>query len=137
MPTPQSKRYSFVINNDQPIVATILDRFQREYCMYLIYRRDPESLQGFFTLKRKLSATGVRRALERRTPTLDEWMKELHLGVLKETSEEAAEHCKKDGNYIEFGETPYPGKRGGRIWIVNNRAPSFRKFRNIHELNTA
>jgi hypothetical protein len=127
MPHPQSKkskRYCFIINNASPTVETMLRSFKAKHCKYLVYCRFSEinHLQGFFTLEEKLSVTGVYAAMEL-SPTDDPnlpvkgWMQhryfraQLYLEAAKAKSAHLVAIYKKNGNYIEFGTTPYPGKR--------------------------
>lgn len=117
MPCPQSKRYIFSFTTGQyaPMIVRLMDGFQKDYCMYLIYRRDSELLDGFFTLKKKLSVTGVCKGLFVKEPSnikKTKAVKGLHLEPAKGTSKSLTEYYSRDGEYVEFGETPYPGKRG-------------------------
>jgi Putative viral replication protein len=59
-------------------------------------------LQGFVCFKTRKSFAGVKTFLK--CPTV-------HVEVAK-APVEAAEYCKKDGNFVEFGSLPTAGKRG-------------------------
>jgi hypothetical protein len=76
MPCPQSKRYCFTIPN-KPTVAFSLKLFQAKHCKYSIDHQEreigpqfpiwdgeayPTYLHGFFTMKKKLSVTGIHKA---------------------------------------------------------------------------
>lgn len=131
MPCPQSRRYVFTVDNCPNAVGS-LDRFQNEHCMYLIYRRDKLSLHGFFTLKRKLSVTSVLK-------TLPVWMK-FQLEPAKGTSKDLVEYYSKYGGYVEFGEPPYPGKRGGKKHRMRTQKEHttefFRQFATVGDMNS-
>lgn len=105
------------MNKNTPIATRLFHRFHQQHCLYLMYSyssSDPNCLQGFFTLQRNLSVAAILKYL-----TADEHpikkkhvIEELHLEPAKQTSKELFERY-SGGNYMEFGELPYPGKRGG------------------------
>ena len=101
MPSPQSKRYCFSTTQTPGHVAS-LKKFEASHCKYLVYNQDASTIEGFFTLKEKLSATGVRKALHLvPLPFLE---------AAKGSSKDIAASY-KDGDSVEFGEPPRPGKR--------------------------
>jgi Putative viral replication protein len=113
MPCPQSKRYCFTIPNE-PGVDIILKQFKDEHCQYLLYHLERETgpalpglthhcLHGFFTMKKKISMTGIHRALRRKHFT--------HLATATQPSIEIAAYHKKNDNYTEYGTPSFPGER--------------------------
>ena len=67
-PTKQSTRYCFTLNNYTDNDIELLRKFYANYCKYLVYGKEvgesgTPHLQGFFTLKLKLSMAGVHKAL--------------------------------------------------------------------------
>jgi hypothetical protein len=110
----QSTRYCFTISSE-PGVEKLLKEFQDGYCRYLIYRLEYETslpirrtLHGFFTMKKKLSISGIHAALRRK-------LHFTHLAAATDTSLEIADRLKKNDNnaHIEIREygNPYPGER--------------------------
>lgn len=105
MPSPQSTRYCFTWNNPDNGVKPALEKFSELYCKYLVYGNEvgengTPHLQGFMTLKKRYRITGLRKLGLK-----------CHLEVAKGTSIQASDYCKKDGDYVEFGTPPTPGKR--------------------------
>jgi Putative viral replication protein/RNA helicase len=103
----QAKRYVFTINNYDNDILELLAPFYENHCKYLVYGKEVGAnltphLQGFFTLKDKLTMKGVHKALG---------FSALHLEPAKGTSLQASDYCKKDGDFIEFGTPPFQGKR--------------------------
>jgi len=101
----QSIRYCFTWNNYVDNVYEILWDFTQQYCSYMVYGKEvgdsgTPHLQGFFTLKKKESIVGLRKK-----------GMDCHLEATKGTSVQAAEYCKKDKDFVEFGTPPTPGKR--------------------------
>ena len=127
-PTKQSTRCIFTLNNYTDKDIELLKPFYVDYCKCLVCGKEvgevelTPHLQGFFTLKTKLSMTGVHRALG---------TKAIALMPASGTSLQAANYCKKGEqtkeewntsketgpnfglNYQgeEFGEVPTAGKR--------------------------
>ncbi|CAB9516446.1 Replication-associated protein [Seminavis robusta] len=125
--TKQSTRYCFTLNNYTDNDIELLRDFYANYCKYLVYGKEvgeqgTPHLQGFFTLKTKLSMPAVHKALG---------TKSIALLVASGTSFQAATYCKKgqqtkeEWNSLkdsgpnhglnfkgeEFGSIPSPGKR--------------------------
>lgn len=125
--TKQTTRYCFTLNNYIDDDIELLRKFHADFCSYLVYGKEVGAsgtphLQGFFTLKNKLSMVGVHKALG---------TKAIALLVASGTSYHAALYCKKGDqshdewkelkeagpnygvNYDgeEFGKIPSPGKR--------------------------
>jgi len=105
MRSPQSKRFCFTWNNPPSDCALFLENFSESHAAYLVYGKETgESgtphYQGFFTLKNKLSITALRKLGFT-----------AHLEPTRGTSLQAADYCKKDGDFVEFGTPPTPGQR--------------------------
>lgn len=105
MPSLQSTRYCFTWNNSTSDTPPLLESFYTTHCKYLVYGKEvgesgTPHLQGFLTLKKKTSITGLRKL-----------GLSCHLEKTKGTSLQAADYCKKDGDYVEFGIPPTPGQR--------------------------
>lgn len=104
-PTKQSTRYCFTWNNPDNGTVPFLEAFSTTNCKYLVYGNEVSStgtphLQGFFTLPKQLSIVALKRH-----------GMQCHLEATKGTSLQASEYCKKDGDFVEFGTPPRPGKR--------------------------
>jgi hypothetical protein len=84
----------------------VLADFAAAHCKYLVYGREVSStgtphLQGFMTLNKRHTLSSLKKLLGPRP----------HLEPARKTSEQAADYCKKDGDYEEFGTPPTPGQR--------------------------
>jgi len=103
MPCLQSTRWCFTLNNFTPDEYANIKKLE---CKYSVIGKEvgdhggTPHLQGFIIFKKKLSLSGVKKLLPR-----------AHLEVAKGTSVQAADYCKKDGDYDEMGEVPSQGKR--------------------------
>jgi hypothetical protein len=98
----QSKRWCFTLNNPYDEDETLIGSWQTNYT---VFGRETSSsgtphLQGFVTFPQAKRLAGVRKLCVR-----------AHWEVAKGTSLQAADYCKKDGNFFESGEVPSPGKR--------------------------
>lgn len=102
----QSCNWVFTLNNPVPEDEARLNQlFEDNLCDYLVYGRETgESgtphLQGFVAFREKKRFNAAKRLLGARA----------HLERARRPSE-AAEYCKKDGDYEEFGEMKGRGKR--------------------------
>lgn len=81
--------------------------FAEDRCTYLCYGRergsqnDTPHLQGFFISKTKISRLTIAKCFPRS-----------FIEQARGSSQQASEYCKKEGDYVEFGECP--GKPGNR-----------------------
>lgn len=105
-----AKRWCFTLNNYTPLELTSLIDSAGTY-QYLCFGRErgdnnTPHLQGYFVLKKKLRLNNVKQLpglsrahFEKQSPN--------------STNEQAADYCKKDGDFDEYGELPdnEPGKR--------------------------
>lgn len=101
-----SKRYCFTWNNPDNGALPLLESFALANCPYLIYGKEvgesgTPHLQGFLTLKKTMRLAGLKKALTNAP----------HFEAAKGTSLQASDYCKKEGDYVEFGIPPTPGKR--------------------------
>lgn len=103
-----AKRWCFTINNPGTPDEQELEAI-RPLCSYLVmgreYGKESELLhcQGYLELHDRLRLTGLKKLLTR-----------AHLEVSRGTPQQAADYCKKDGLYLEFGElSKQPHELGG------------------------
>lgn len=107
MPAFQSKRWCFTWNNYDEESINTLHTFNAVHCNYLVYGKEvapttkTPHLQGFCTLKKKMSLTAIKNALS----------KSPHFEAAKGTSQQASEYCKKENDFNEFGDVPFSGRR--------------------------
>jgi len=98
----QSKRWCFTLNNYKPDdEATFLAATYQ----YMVFGREKgpsgtPHLQGFITFTKAKRLAAVRKLCSR-----------AHWETARGTSVEAADYCKKDGEWEERGEVPFQGKR--------------------------
>lgn len=147
MPSPLGRRWCFTINNPN---ADHFDRLARLDCVYIVYGQETAPttgtphLQGFVIFERPV----------RRNYLTDE-IGQGHYELTRGTSKQAADYCKKEGNFEERG--TFPASQGKRTdiddilqWLDdfirdNGRAPSKReiathqpkallRYRNFEEL---
>lgn len=92
------KGYCFTINNPGAFDAIDLEQL-RNHCSleYLVYGKEVGELgtphiQGFVRFKSQVHFTAIKRILSR-----------AHIEIQKGTSVQAAEYCKKDGDFVEYG----------------------------------
>jgi len=133
--TAQYTRWTFTLNNYTPEEVELLNTWgSLPSTKYLVYGKEiapttgTPHLQGFFILSTKASFSLIRREFPcRRASALRSAVK---------SSPICSEYCKKDGDFTEFGECPFPGKRTDlsvtREWIDeftrnNGRAPTERE----------
>lgn len=97
-----SKRWCFTLNN---YTSEEEDAIQQIETLYLVYGREvgesgTPHLQGFLTVSPSKRLAAMRRLIPR-----------AHWERARGTSQEAADYCKKDGDFFERGSIPSPGKR--------------------------
>jgi len=105
MSTAQSKRWCFTINNYVEEDLTLEDSWDYEYLIYGQEEGETGTphLQGFVIFESNKRLTAV-KALHSRA----------HWEVARGTAQQAAEYCKKDGFWVEFGTPPLTaGVAGG------------------------
>lgn len=118
-----AKRWCFTVNNPTPAEEQALldnpDSFE-----YLVFGREhgqnnTPHLQGYFILKTRLRLRNVK---------LLAGLQRAHLEVSRGTPEQAADYCKKDGDFEERGRLPNgQGKRSDfeqlKEWIKSRDTP--------------
>ncbi len=98
--TPLSKHWCFTINNP---VST--DHMDTSLCTYAVIGNETGSdgtphLQGYCCMKAR-----------RRLSAMKKLMPRAHLEIMKGTSLQASDYCKKDGEFKEFGILPQTGSQ--------------------------
>lgn len=105
----QSTRWVFTINNyEQSDIDKLNDisaNLERDAVKYLIFGYEigdqgTPHIQGFVVVRSKLRLGGIRGLISARG----------HFECARGTSEQAADYCKKDQNFVEFGVLPGPGR---------------------------
>lgn len=99
------RNFVFTINNYTDTCEIMLRSLFEEKSKYLIYGYEvgesgTKHLQGYCELKQQVSFE-----------TLKKYIPRAHIELRKGTAIQAAEYCKKDGNYKEFGELSKQGSR--------------------------
>lgn len=104
-PSPQGKRWCFTLNNPTPEEAQhVADTVSQLPFTYAVVGREEGAnthrphLQGFFILNRNFRFGRLKQLLGDR----------FHLELARRDSFAAAEYCKKDGDYDEYGTPPQP-----------------------------
>lgn len=136
----QSTRWCFTINNpseeDEARLAEYGDSLQRHGLRYLVYGREvadsgTRHLQGFFISDSRLRLGSVRQLFGQRG----------HYECARATSDRAADYCRKDGDFSEFGSIPNRARAAPSVtdfcnWVkeignVNERDVAI-KFPNLY-----
>lgn len=122
----RSRGYCFTLNNyTAEEVESIRQVASR--AAYLVFgfetgENGTPHLQGYVYFQNPLSALGAKRLISQRA----------HIELQRGTHQQAAEYCKKQGSFEEFGTLPAQGKRSDfsafRDWIATlDRAPTTRE----------
>lgn len=135
----QSQRWVFTINNpveeDTNVLSGIIDNVPTNGVDYIVYGREvgdngTPHLQGFIAFTNRKRFNAVRTVLGHRA----------HIEISRGTPQQAADYCKKDGDFVEGGELPRPRERAPTItdfrdWVLSEyggseRQPSSREIAN-------
>lgn len=101
MPSLQSKHWCFTINNyEEHRLGRIEELEKSDQVKYLVVGREvgesgTKHLQGFVSFATKKTLRAVK-----------EFIGEAHLETTKGSPKQAAEYCKKEGDFVEFGQLP-------------------------------
>lgn len=108
----KSKGFCFTINNPTDQDNEQLQKLKDEpSVLYLVWGTELGSsgtlhYQGFVRLKHPVTSNRIRSLLSR-----------AHVEIQKGTSQQAAEYCKKDGVFVEYGNLPESaGKTSKKMW---------------------
>jgi len=103
MNTTQGQNWCFTINNPTPAMEQALVTLAEmdENVKYLVYGREvgqagTPHLQGYIELKKKWRGSTLKQAIGMTA----------HIELRKAKAYQAAQYCKKDGDFVEFGEVP-------------------------------
>jgi len=124
----KSRRFCFTINNFTPETETLLAGLA-DTTKYLVYGKETGNngtphLQGFVIFNNSVQVGNVSGKLGGRA----------HVEVARGTSQQASDYCKKDGEFVEYGELPTKsGQRNDWVefqeWVTSlGRLPSQREL---------
>lgn len=105
----RGRRWCFTLNNPTPEESTRLSTLYNDpsnHIQFLIYGRETGNngtphLQGYIHFSGRKTLSGVKAIVSDRA----------HIEMSRGTSNQAAEYCRKDGDFDEFGTLPVPGKK--------------------------
>jgi len=94
------RNWCFTLNNPTDEERAALSAFAESQCVYMVYGDEvgesgTPHLQGFLVTKKKQRLTGVKKAMMR-----------AYLEPARGTCSQAADYCKKDGQFTEYGALP-------------------------------
>lgn len=134
---PNGCNWVFTLNNPTADESLFLNGLvERGEAKYLVYGRETAPttgtphLQGFIVLPRNARLRAVKRVLG---------VERIHVELSRGSAAQAADYCKKDGDFEEFGQAPVtPGSnRKGKLaalfewsdsfWETNQRTPTIRE----------
>lgn len=100
----KARGYCFTINNPSDQDHEALEKIE---CRYMVIGKEvgengTPHIQGYVLFKSPRSFEAVKKLMLR-----------AHIEVQRGTSKQAADYCKKDGNFVERGEPPKEPKDGG------------------------
>lgn len=92
-----AKRYCFTLNNYSDDDLSQISSWKTTYTIYgrEVGENGTPHLQGFVVFPKAMRFSACKKLHDR-----------CHWEVARGTSEQAAEYCKKDGDYVEFGNNP-------------------------------
>lgn len=129
---PGAKNWVFTLNNyleeDKSKLNLLGD--DKELISYLIYGEEvgeegTPHLQGYVSFIKRLSMKKVKTLLGPR----------YHLEVMKGNPKQAADYCKKDNKYVEFGSLPKGQGTRNDLQVVHEEFRSGKRIRDIVDEN--
>ena len=134
MPTRQAKHWCFTINNyDQSTIERLRDASLEPECKYIIFgkergeRTETEHLQGFISFTKRKSLGPTKTFLGGKA----------HLEPARGTPAQAAEYCKKEGDFEEFGELPQGQGARNDLVEVAEKVKEGKRMRDVAEEHPA
>lgn len=134
MPSQQAKNWVWTLNNwtDEEQEALRAIGTELPETKYIVWGREEGEngtphLQGYVSLTKKRGLRFIRNFISNRA----------HFEVMRGTPKEAADYCKKDGDYDEFGELPIGQGRRSDLEAIANQIKAGATLREIAETNPA
>jgi len=131
------RAYCFTINNYTPEELEKLREYSTK-CRYLVFGFEiapttgTPHIQGFMQPKTRVRVSTLQKCIS----------SGIHVEETRGTPQQAADYCKKDGNFEEFGELIDPGDQGAiggemekKRWRLISQMAREHKFTEIEELD--
>lgn len=123
----KARSWCFTLNNWEDSALTLLDALE---CKYLVYGKETGEegtphLQGFIMFPNAITFNSVKAKLP----------PGCHIEAAKGTPKQAADYCKKDGQFTERGDPPRQGKRTDLqdlVDAINAGERSAKRLRQAH-----
>lgn len=117
------RNFVFTLNNYTDADITLLDDLPTNYMVYgkEVGESGTPHLQGYIELSNQLRLSTIKKSMPR-----------AHLEKRKGTPAQAADYCKKDGDFVETGTISNPGKRTDLLHVMH-AIKKKRKFIEIAE----
>lgn len=111
MPAPQLRNFCFTLNNYSPDDIAAVESLPFKYLIYgkEVGESGTPHLQGYCELAAKKTLSAIKKIIPR-----------AHIESRRGTSQEAADYCKKDNDFVEHGVCSNPGKRNDLTAFVES-----------------